>query len=224
MQVSTSKRVLVVDDEAGMRRSIVRLLKADYEVLTAVSCEEALEVLAEQAASVNLVLLDVSFPRGCLQGDEALARIRERWPSLGVVMITVQPEVSLVLKCTRLGALDYVSKFADLTVTLRDAVGRAIAITEVRRRNEDLERELRRCQELELALRGERPAATPPPIAPDPDRIRPFAEVTNDHFTYALEACGGNMAEAARRLQLPYDTYRDKLIELGVVVPDKRKG
>jgi DNA-binding NtrC family response regulator len=224
MPVGIRKRILVVDDEAPMRRSLARLLTADYDVLTAASCEEALQVLAEQAGAVGLVLLDVGFAGGGLQGDAALLQIRAHWPALGVVMVTVQPDLQLVLKCTRAGALDYVSKLADLTVALPDAVRRAFAIVDLRRRNEELERELRRSQALERALGGGRGAGELPVIAPDPDRIRPFAEVTRDHFTYALEACGGNMAEAARRLQLPYDTYRDRLIGLGVVVPERRKG
>ncbi|MBI5482659.1 MAG: response regulator [Deltaproteobacteria bacterium] len=204
------------------RRSVARLLRDRYDVLAANSCEAALELLAEQATSVSLVLLDITFPPETLQGDQALERIRERWPWLGVIMLTVQPELSLVLKCTRLGALDYVSKLADLTLVLPDAVTRALAIGDLRRQHEELQRELRRTQELEQAMaRGA--GAGPALPAPTPDRIRPFDEVMRAHFTHALEACGGNMAEAARRLQLPYDTYRDQLIAWGVVQPGRRK-
>jgi two-component system cell cycle sensor histidine kinase/response regulator CckA len=76
--------VLVADDEDLVRGAVSNILRsAGYTVLDARDGLEALEIL-NGGANVRLVLLDVVMPR--LGGPATLARIRERWPDLKVVL------------------------------------------------------------------------------------------------------------------------------------------
>ncbi|MFN3614645.1 MAG: helix-turn-helix domain-containing protein, partial [Rubrimonas sp.] len=61
------------------------------------------------------------------------------------------------------------------------------------------------------------PAAGPGAAATaGPDRVRPLAEVEADHIRFALTACGGNLAETARRLGISRSTLYRKMTEMGL--------
>ena len=80
----TATRLLLVDDEAGLRRVTSRLLKrAGYEVLTASNGEEALKVLAESSNELDLVITDVVMPG--MSGLELVKHLKERHPGLKVL-------------------------------------------------------------------------------------------------------------------------------------------
>jgi CheY-like chemotaxis protein len=82
--------VLVVDDEAVVRRALVHALQAlSYDVLEAGDGQEALLELAKRRSEISLVILDLSMPR--MNGREALAKIHQRWPDLRVLMVTGSP-------------------------------------------------------------------------------------------------------------------------------------
>jgi len=112
--VAGRQRILVVDDEWSMRRALCRLLKARFQVCEAPSCEAALEVLDQKAAAIDLVLLDIQFPAGTMQGTEAVSLIRSRWPHLPVVMLSVHHDVGLALHFGALGVRDYLAKLDGL--------------------------------------------------------------------------------------------------------------
>jgi DNA-binding NtrC family response regulator len=221
VEVISSRRVLVVDDDPAIRRVIGRLLAPRIEVLEAPSCEAALQILERDAAGFSLVLLDIRFPGSALQGEQALLQIRDRWPLIGVVVMTVEQDIPLAFRCSRLGALDYITKFPDLQASVSKTVERALTLMDLRRENELLQQELQRRRAVEQALAGE--ALPARPADPKPELIRPFDDIAREHCTYALRACGGNMSEAARRLHIAYDSYRDRLIKWGIVKPTRRK-
>jgi CheY-like chemotaxis protein len=76
--------VLIAEDEDLVRVAVTKILEgAGYTVVGARDGLEALEILAADPA-VQLVLLDVVMPR--LGGLQTLARIRERWPRLKVIL------------------------------------------------------------------------------------------------------------------------------------------
>lgn len=76
--------VLVAEDEDLVRGAVTKILeRVGYTVLGARDGLEALEIL-EARSEVQLVLLDVVMPR--LGGAETLSRIRERWPTLKVIL------------------------------------------------------------------------------------------------------------------------------------------
>ncbi|MCO6431739.1 MAG: sigma-54-dependent Fis family transcriptional regulator [Deltaproteobacteria bacterium] len=104
------KRVLIVDDEAGIRDSLSLLLKNNFEVTTAKDGEEALEIL--DAVDPDLVLLDVLMPR--LDGLETLKRMREKNNALPIVMLTATNTVKSAVAAMKYGARDYLNKPFDV--------------------------------------------------------------------------------------------------------------
>jgi two-component system cell cycle sensor histidine kinase/response regulator CckA len=78
------RRILVVDDEAGVRSVARRCLRrGGYEVIEARDGLEALDVF-EEHENIDLVLLDLTMPR--LDGMKTLSRLRARQPDLRVVL------------------------------------------------------------------------------------------------------------------------------------------
>ena len=100
-------KVLVVDDEPGMRRGIRTALAAHgYAVDEAGTGEDALRVIRE--TQVDLVLLDVNMPG--MGGIEACRSIRSASPATGIVMLTVHDTEDDTIAALEAGADDYVTK------------------------------------------------------------------------------------------------------------------
>jgi PAS domain S-box-containing protein len=118
----TAPRVLVVDDEPLNRALIEAILAPEgYVVEQAGDGLDALERLAAGASDV--VLLDVMMPR--LDGFGTLERIRERWPTLPVVVVTALGDRSARIRAIELGADDVLVKPVDdveLTLRVRNLV------------------------------------------------------------------------------------------------------
>lgn len=104
------RKVLVVDDEPGIRDSLRLLLKGDFDVSTAEDGKTALDVIDE--TKPNLVLLDVMMPN--LSGVEALREIRTRDPKLPVIMLTAANSVKTAVESMKCGAVDYLNKPFDV--------------------------------------------------------------------------------------------------------------
>jgi DNA-binding response OmpR family regulator len=80
-------RVLIVDDEAALRRTLERVLRGmGYDVVTAADAQLAYEVLHE--TDVDLVLLDLHMPQ--MSGDTFFLALIRRWPRLAgrIVLMT----------------------------------------------------------------------------------------------------------------------------------------
>jgi two-component system, cell cycle sensor histidine kinase and response regulator CckA len=80
-----SETILLAEDEPAVRQLAVRVLEsAGYRVLAACNGEEAVRVFADQAATVDLALLDVVMPR--MGGPEAYERMARLKPALPVIL------------------------------------------------------------------------------------------------------------------------------------------
>ncbi len=102
------KRVLIVEDEAGINDILSRALsKEGYIIKSAYTGEEALEYM--QDFKPHLVLLDIMLPD--ITGFELAKRISN---NSYVIMITAKDEISDKLKCMELGADDYITKPFDI--------------------------------------------------------------------------------------------------------------
>jgi DNA-binding NtrC family response regulator len=99
-------RVLVVDDEAGVRESLRMLLKGDCEVVTADGVDTGLRALAETPP--DLVVLDLVMPGR--SGLEFLAELEERGEAPPVVVLTATRTVATAVEAMKRGAADYVTK------------------------------------------------------------------------------------------------------------------
>ena len=99
--------LLVVDDEANMRLSLRTLLGDEgYSVKAVESAEEALRLLERE--KFFMVISD--FRLSGMNGGQFLARCRERWPGLPVLMITAYATPKLAAEAIKAGAFDYLPK------------------------------------------------------------------------------------------------------------------
>jgi two-component system OmpR family response regulator len=100
-------RVLVVDDEPGVRDLIAEVLQLDqYEVAIAIDGLEALNLLRK--ASYDLIILDISMPK--LDGLGLLEKIRAEKNDVPVLMLSARNDRKDIATGLRLGADDYVTK------------------------------------------------------------------------------------------------------------------
>ena len=142
-------RVLVVDDEAAMRRALRSTLSAGgFMIEEARNGEEAVEVVGK--GSIDLVLLDSNMPG--MGGVEACRRIRALAPGAGIVMITIRDTEDDKIEALEAGADDYVTK----PFLVRELVARLQAVLR-RVRVEDAEGEsVLRAGNLELDVQHRR--------------------------------------------------------------------
>jgi two-component system nitrogen regulation response regulator NtrX len=134
MGSNNSARILVVDDEAGIRRSLSGVLLDDgYEVALAEDGEKALAAIHERAPDV--VLLDIAMPGR--DGIAVLEELRRTHPGLAVVMMTGHGTIETAVRATQLGAFDFIEKplsLDKLLLTLRHALEK----TRLERENREL--------------------------------------------------------------------------------------
>ncbi|MEO8139297.1 MAG: sigma-54 dependent transcriptional regulator [Gemmatimonadota bacterium] len=120
-----SQRLLVVDDEPGIRTALKQVLEYEgIDVRTAGSGGEALTVYPDYRPHV--VFLDVKMAG--LDGLETLTRLRELDPDAIVVMISGHGTIATAIDATRRGAFDFLEKPLDsdrLLVTVRNALKHA---------------------------------------------------------------------------------------------------
>jgi two-component system, NtrC family, response regulator PilR len=101
-------RVLVVDDEAGLREMLHVLLKRHgYEVETAEGLRRALDLVKRKPA-FDLVITDLSMPDGT--GMDVLSAARKNEESTQVIMITAYATTAQAVQAMREGAYDYIKK------------------------------------------------------------------------------------------------------------------
>jgi len=109
------KRVLVVDDEEDMLWMLQRNLNKgmkDVEILAAKSGEDALAILNDR--SVNLVITDINMPG--MNGLDLLIEINNRFPGIGVIIMTAYPSSAYENKAMMSGSLRFIEKPFDIKV------------------------------------------------------------------------------------------------------------
>lgn len=143
-------RILVIDDEAEIRRSVRMILEYEgYEVIEASSGPEG--VAMAERESPDLVFLDIKMPG--MDGLDALQRIKAANETLPVVIISGHGTVSTAVEATRAGAFDFIEKpLASERVLLTIRNG----LDQTRLRDEN--RSLKRAAEVRHQIVGESPA------------------------------------------------------------------
>jgi two-component system, OmpR family, KDP operon response regulator KdpE len=126
--VEQRSKVLVVEDDAGIRQSLFETLNAlGFVIGEASNGEEALVRL--RMVGYDAVLLDINMPG--MDGIETCRRISQQYPRLPIVMLTVLDEENDKVEALDAGADDYVTKpfqVRELTARLRAAIRRSRAV------------------------------------------------------------------------------------------------
>jgi putative nucleotidyltransferase with HDIG domain len=153
--VAGSAKCLVVDDEPGVRRSLVRMLQAQgFHCHEAGSGVEALALL-DQIGDTPLVVSDMRMPE--LDGIGFLEAVRNRYPDTSVIMLTGLSETTTAVDCLHMGAADFLLKpisMSELQARVARALEKRALVLQNRYYQENLERQVReqaqRIQELFL--------------------------------------------------------------------------
>ncbi len=126
-------KMMLVDDEERFLSTTRKLLeKKGFEVETASSGSEALEML--RIKPVHVVILDVKMPG--MDGVATLREIKRQFPMVEVIMLTGHATVESAIDGLKSGAVDYLMKPADLEEIIEKA-------TQAFNRRSDLEEKIR---------------------------------------------------------------------------------
>ncbi len=116
-------RILVVDDEEGLREFMAEALAVDgHKVTTAVDGMDAAQRLAREGFDV--LLTDLRMPR--MDGMSLLQHVRAELPETEVIVLTAYGSVDTAVEAMKLGAFDYLEKPIDSVAALRLLVSRAL--------------------------------------------------------------------------------------------------
>ncbi|RYY85961.1 MAG: sigma-54-dependent Fis family transcriptional regulator [Chitinophagaceae bacterium] len=116
------KKILIVDDDRDMCLLLKRFLtRHNFEVLEAYSGKKALELL--ETVEPDLVMCD--FRLEDMEGNVLLAKIKDIYPQVPVIIITGYSDIKIAVEVMKMGAYDYITKplFPDeILVTIKKAL------------------------------------------------------------------------------------------------------
>jgi two-component system response regulator FlrC len=116
-------RILVVDDEEGLRSYLAEALERDgHTLLQAADGEEASALLDREG--VDLVITDLQMPR--MDGMALLQKLRAEQPDVEVLMLTAHGSIDSAVAAMKAGAFDYLQKPIGSPAELRLVVSRAL--------------------------------------------------------------------------------------------------
>lgn len=125
-------KILVIEDEAAIRRVLVKILSEENEAYQVEEAEDGLkgmEIIKNN--DYDLVLCDIKMPK--MDGVEVLEAARKIKPEIPFIMISGHGDLDTAVNTMRLGAFDYISKPPDLNrllTTVRNALDRKVLVIE----------------------------------------------------------------------------------------------
>lgn len=175
MSAQTKHPILVVDDEPEILFSLRGLLRREFEVQTAESAQEAMEILQQQP--IHVVMTDQRMP--AMTGVELLSRVQGEWPDAIRMVFTGYADVKAVIDAINEGHIyRYITKPWDpdeLRALLRQACEEYDRIIERRQLLTDLHAHQEQCMAF---LQGR----------PDAERLVEAARGLRDRLARALAA------------------------------------
>jgi two-component system nitrogen regulation response regulator NtrX len=124
-------QLLVVDDDAAIRRQLRGLLEDEGHAVTeAANAAEAYDAIGRQR--FDAVLLDLRMPGE--NGLDALVRLREEAPDTAVIVVSGEGTIANAVKAGQRGAYDFVEKPIRDPEALLGTIGEAVRVTRLRRR------------------------------------------------------------------------------------------
>lgn len=116
------KKILIVDDQKGVRRLLEELFKRDnWEVRVAIDGKEAVETV--EGFSPDIILMDMKMPN--MNGLEASRLILDRYGRFDIIMMTAYGEMDVVEEAMDVGVKRCITKPFDI-MDLRDVVNQMV--------------------------------------------------------------------------------------------------
>lgn len=110
------RKVLVVDDQYGIRILLKEILEKDgYTMYQAANGMQALTIIKQH--DLDLVLLDVKLPG--MNGFDILKQVKGKYPQVKVIMMTAYEELNLMKEAKEIGAFAYFTKPFDISEVRR---------------------------------------------------------------------------------------------------------
>ena len=100
-------KILICDDEEGIRESLKLVLGDHYNLVTVDSGSMALDVLSH-SQDIKVMLLDIKMPK--TNGLDVLQEIKKKFPHVKIIMVTGYKSVETAAEAARLGASGYIVK------------------------------------------------------------------------------------------------------------------
>lgn len=135
--MSHFETILIVDDDLNSLKGLARTLENDYDILTAQSGAEAIEIFRREKP--DLLLSDVKMPG--MSGSELLEKILQIQPSAKVILLTAYGTVEDAVKAIKKGAFYYLQKPVNLD-ELEILVKKALSSKKLEEENRELKHEL----------------------------------------------------------------------------------
>ena len=127
--------ILIIEDEAAIRRVLVKILSEENDSYYVSEAEDGLAGIERiRNEDFDLVLCDIKMPK--MDGVEVLEAVKKLKPEVPIVMISGHGDLDTAVNTMRLGAFDYISKPPDLNRllnTVRNALDRKKLVVENKR-------------------------------------------------------------------------------------------
>ena len=125
-------KILVIEDEASIRRVLIKILSEENDSYVVEEAEDGLQGLEKiKNEDYDLVLCDIKMPK--MDGEEVLEAVKKLKPEIPMVMISGHGDLETAVNTMRLGAFDYISKPPDLNRllnTVRNALDKKQLVVE----------------------------------------------------------------------------------------------
>ncbi|HAI17720.1 MAG TPA: response regulator, partial [Xanthomarina gelatinilytica] len=106
-------RILIIEDEAAIRRVLVKILSEENNNYQVEEAEDGLIGIEKiKNEDFDLILCDIKMPK--MDGVEVLEAVKKIKPEIPIVMISGHGDLDTAVNTMRLGAFDYISKPPDL--------------------------------------------------------------------------------------------------------------
>ena len=124
------RRILIVEDEPINQEILKQILQEDYEVITAASGGEALDVLRTQYDTLSIILLDLNLPD--MHGSKVLLRVKSDHKYAAIPVIVMTADSDAEVECLNLGAIDFIPKPYPRQKVILARIKRTIELSEDR--------------------------------------------------------------------------------------------
>lgn len=194
--------IAIIEDNRAVLQSLKLVLEGEFSTVTTLTMPNSLPAMMA-AGKVDVVLLDMNFSAQKLDGQEGLdwlRYIKSRENAPAVVMITAFGDINLAVNSLKEGAEDFITKPWDNDELVAKLLGA------IRKRGENQAKNEKASQADQLMERQESL------------RQMTLDELEREHIMEVMKECDGNLAEAARRLDIGRQSLYYKLKKYGLMV------